>query len=476
MKIYKLLTALILAGIMSGCSGSESTVVIVSTNDIHSSINNFPALATVVDGLRGEHPGGVVLVDAGDRWTGNPYVDRAPVKYSPVIALMNELGYDVATFGNHEWDSGERVLSERMGEAEFTNLMANIDPQSIDIPEVIPYKIIERDGLRIAFLGLVGIEKSGYPLGFAGHFGRAVFTDPYLTADRYKSLRDSCDFYVAVTHMGVGPDTLLACRNPELDLIIGGHSHTRLDSGMEKCGVLVTQTERNLKYAGITTIRHRGGKVISVENRLVKLDTVARDPRLAALVDKYYNEPELRKVVGRADKTMDKTALLNLFSDIMRMEAGGDFAFYNVGGMRLDGLPAGDLHRADVYMAEPFDNKPVVVLMTEEQIREFIMNKFNAEGDKESHQLDLSPSGLTYDIILDESGDASDVVLHHRFYPERGRTYKVVMSNYVNEEYDFALRGQGTATGGTVADHVFSYLDRHPQIAVDAVPRVSIKR
>lgn len=478
MKPFVCTIALFAGLLLFGCGGAETTVVIISTNDIHSSITNFPSLATLVKDTRMEYPGRVVLVDAGDRWTGNPYVDRAPVKYSPIVELMNALDYDVATFGNHEWDSGEGILAERMAEAEFTNLMANIDPESIGIPGVVPYRIIERGGLKMAFLGLVGIEQSGYPLGFTANFNRAVFRDPFVTADNYKSLRDSCGLYAAVTHMGVEPDTRLAERHPELDLIIGGHSHTKLDTGLPVNGVLVTQTERNLVYAGVTTVVHRKGKVVSVANRLVRLDTVARDPEFAAMTDRYFNEPELRKKVGEADRTLDKIALVNLFSDMMRQSAKADFAFTNMGGMRLDSLAGGDIARADIFMAEPFDNKLVVVDMTEPEIIEFIMNKFNGVGDekdKEKRQLDLYPSGLKYTITTGSDGNATAVKLDHNFYPERGKTYRVAMSDYVNEQYYFKRRDEGVRIGGTIAEHMFAYLSRHPQVKADDRNRVTIE-
>ena len=96
--------------LLAGCAG-ERRVVIVSTNDIHSSIDNFPRLATLVEELRAaEGADRVLLVDAGDRWTGNPFVDLASPPLYPIVELMNELGYDVATLGNHEFDWGQRLL------------------------------------------------------------------------------------------------------------------------------------------------------------------------------------------------------------------------------------------------------------------------------------------------------------------------------------------------------------------------------
>ncbi len=119
--------ALALTVLLSGCS-CEQRVVVVSTNDIHSSIDNFPRLATLVEGLReAEGEDRVLLVDAGDRWTGNPFVDIAPEPLWPIVELQNELGYDVTTLGNHEFDWGQPRLRERIDGMDFPAVLANIE-------------------------------------------------------------------------------------------------------------------------------------------------------------------------------------------------------------------------------------------------------------------------------------------------------------------------------------------------------------
>ena len=98
---------ILLAAAAAACAPRERTLVLLSTNDMHAKIQNFPRLAAAVENCR-DTAQLVVLVDAGDRWTGNAYVDRAATPGMPMIALMNRLGYDVATLGNHEFDRGRR--------------------------------------------------------------------------------------------------------------------------------------------------------------------------------------------------------------------------------------------------------------------------------------------------------------------------------------------------------------------------------
>ena len=96
---------------------SPSEFVILSTNDMHASLDNMARLATAVKECRDTVF--TVVVDAGDRWTGNAYVDKAEHKCLPVIEMMNSIGYDVATLGNHEFDYGQELLRERISQADF---------------------------------------------------------------------------------------------------------------------------------------------------------------------------------------------------------------------------------------------------------------------------------------------------------------------------------------------------------------------
>lgn len=102
--------SLLLCAALCACAPREKVVIILSTNDIHAQIQNFPQLATAVAECR--DTASVILVDAGDRWTGNAYVDQAEGR-RPVLELMNELGYDVATLGNHELTWGSRRWPKR---------------------------------------------------------------------------------------------------------------------------------------------------------------------------------------------------------------------------------------------------------------------------------------------------------------------------------------------------------------------------
>ena len=141
------LTAAVLT---AACTPRERTLVILSTNDMHAKIQRFPQLAAAVEACR-DTAQLVVLVDAGDRWTGNAFVDKVSVPGKPMIELMNRLGYDVMTFGNHEFDHGQAFLGRMVDSISAEIVCANCISDTCTFPQVAPYAVIERDGIRIGF-------------------------------------------------------------------------------------------------------------------------------------------------------------------------------------------------------------------------------------------------------------------------------------------------------------------------------------
>jgi 5'-nucleotidase len=482
--------ALALTVLMAGCVG-EQRVVIVSTNDIHSSIENFPRLATLVEELRAEAagtgngfglidgPAEVLLVDVGDRWTGNPFVDLAPRPLSPIVELQNELGYDLTTFGNHEFDWGQTLLHERMGEMRFPLVCANITSEGSVLGPVAPYATIEAGGIRLAFLGLVtNFTRWNRPEGKAEHFDGLAFPDVYATAEKYATLADEADVFVALSHLGHDVDKTLAARAPALDLILGGHSHTVVDEPVTVGKTLITQAGSRLRYAGITTIarkgrqwlgRHGWSGPVTITNRLVMLDTIPPAPRFETMVRGYLSDPHLLAPIGETAAPFGERGVENMVVDAMRAAVGADLAMYHAGGIRIDTL-SGTISTADLYRIEPFQSEVYTLRMTPGQIKGMIINKFNDTNPNESHGPDLIPGGFAYTIVTDEAGEAANVVFDRA---ERA-SYLVALPDYVYKNYVFDRTGNAVETGLQVTSILATHLTSPIPLRPDNTPRITI--
>ena len=458
--------------LLSACSPRETTLVVLSTNDMHARIQNFPRLAAAVEACR-DTVQRVVLVDAGDRWTGNAYVDKAPTPGMPIIALMNRLGYDVATLGNHEFDFGQAFLGRMIDSMDFEVVCANVVSDTCTFPQLPPCVVVERGGVRIGFVGVVtNYEGPGHPAGNAASFEGLEFPDPQQEARRFADeLRPEVDVLVLVSHMGDDRDAELLASETRYDVVIGGHTHELCDTLVN--GTLLTQTGKNLANIGVTTIRLRGKRVESVDYRIVPLDGYEPDPAYRAEVERYYADPELNRPVGEFARTADVWGVANWMVRAVTDEEDAEVGFYHIGGVRLDSIPAGGMSTARVFDLEPFGSRVAVARMTPADMRRLILAKYNdMQNRKESHRIDLV-STTPYVIVTDAQDNALDV----RFPKLReGRSYRVALSDYVFKNYSELHCSEGRITDTKVTDVLLEELEEHSPVMPDNRPLQRIAR
>ncbi|MCE7064811.1 metallophosphoesterase [Dyadobacter sp. CY326] len=223
----------------------ESTVqlTILHTNDVHSRIEPFP-----MDGSRNQGMGGVarraalvkkirqeqknvLLLDAGDIFQGTPYFNLYGGELE--LQIMSDMGYDAATMGNHDFDNGVAGFAKQLPHANFPILVSNYNFENTELKgKTQPYKIFEKQGLKIGVFGL-GIELAG--LVNKKNYGETEYLDPIAKANETASLLKNekhCDLVICLSHLGYKykenkvSDQVLAKSTRNIDLIIGGHTHT----------------------------------------------------------------------------------------------------------------------------------------------------------------------------------------------------------------------------------------------------------
>jgi 5'-nucleotidase len=227
----------------SFASAGVKRLTILHTNDWHSRIDPFPANAGSLAGLGGaevraaiirkirHEEKNVLLFDAGDIFQGTPYFNffKGELEYR----LMSEMGYDAATLGNHDFDNGLDGIVSMLPHADFSFINCNYDfTGNILHNRIQPYKVFEKDGIRIGVLG-VGVELDGLvPVSL---YGNTVYNEPVKCANETAALlkdKKKCDLVICLSHLGYSyssdkiSDILLAQRSKNIDLIIGGHTHT----------------------------------------------------------------------------------------------------------------------------------------------------------------------------------------------------------------------------------------------------------
>ncbi len=406
----------------------KSEFVILSTNDVHASLDNMARLATAVKECRDTVF--TVVVDAGDRWTGNAYVDLAEGRL-PIIRLMNAVGYNVATLGNHDFDAGTTVLDAAIRHANFDFVCANMEAEGELLKEVkSSHQITTIGGVVVDFVGVVTSYSNGHPDGNDSNFEGLKFEDPQIVAKRECEESDG-HVKVLLSHMGHDRDLEFAAQYGGYDVLIGGHTHSLLDTLVN--GVVVGQTQRKLKYVGVTKVQMRGHKVVNVEYTNIPLQKYAKDAEVEAIVKDIEANPALKEVVGSMAHQTNHVGLCNLQTKVIKEALGAEIGIYHRGGVRIvEGLPAGDVTIKTLFDNEPFFSQIHTGEMTPAQLRKLIVEKYNdTVNAKESHCVDLYAT-TPYNIITDENDMAYDVE-----FPllKEGQKYKVAVADYVARNY-----------------------------------------
>lgn len=262
-------SALLAGGLsLSSFDAAKKTkhLTVLHTNDVHSYIDPFPPdhpknpnkggvarRAALIDSIRKENPN-VLLLDAGDIFQGTPYFNY----YGGALEfkLMSLMQYDLATMGNHDFDNGIDGFHAQLHNATFGFVSANYDFHNTVLDGIVkPYKIFKKDGIKVGIFGL-GVELAG--LVDKKNYKETVYHDPIAVAqDLVRTLKvdEKCDLVICLSHLGYDykndpakvSDLKLAAATKDIDLIIGGHTHTFLDKptvvkNAEGKEVLVNQT------------------------------------------------------------------------------------------------------------------------------------------------------------------------------------------------------------------------------------------
>ncbi|MES2447447.1 MAG: metallophosphatase [Bacteroidota bacterium] len=227
-------------------NGRLQKLTILHTNDVHSRIEPFPMdgsrnqglggtarRSTLIKKIRGEQDN-VLLLDAGDIFQGTPYFNKYGGELE--LKLMSQMQYDATTLGNHDFDNGIEGFYKQLPNANFPVLIANYDLSNTKLSKSTqPYKIFKKAGLKIGVFG-VGIQLKG--LVDPKNYGETQYLDPIAIANETAAkLKNDykCDLIICLSHLGYAyrnnavSDKVLAASTKNIDLIIGGHTHTFLD-------------------------------------------------------------------------------------------------------------------------------------------------------------------------------------------------------------------------------------------------------
>ncbi len=377
--------------------------IILFTNDVHCGIRDgwgYAGLADLKKTLEAEG-NEVILVDAGDHVQGGPI--GSLTQGEAIIDIMNFVGYDIATLGNHEFDYGMDQMFALVEQAKYPYVSANFVKVEGNEPVLDAYKIIEANGKKIAFVGIstpesitkstptyfMNEDNTAYVYGFCQDAtGEGVYTAVQNAIDAAKA--EGADYVILVGHMGIDEQsspwmsTEVIANITGADAFIDGHSHSVINEVVEDKneggkGVLHGQTGTKLANIGKLTIDAEGGLTMEI---LPASEKVKDDPETDAYIKTIEDEFNalLNTVVAHTDHLLtvndaegnravrkQETNLGDLCADAYRYMFDSDIAFVNGGGVRAD-IAAGDITFQQIINVHPFGNTAVLAEVTGQQI------------------------------------------------------------------------------------------------------------
>lgn len=426
--------------------------------------------ATLFRQLRQQLPDQTLIVDCGDFMDGTPfslhYFGEADV------AAMNACGYDYATLGNHEFSNSLPQVQKLIRMARFPYVCANARLRATGEPLCHPYLLIQRSGLRIALFGLIVRDTQNYRGAREG----VEILDPFEVAEQLvPQLRQQADVVILLSHLGIESDLELARRVPGIDVIVGGHSHTRLaqprfvewnkplsKSLMGLNGTIVVQAHQwggELGRLDIIAYRDRESnrwELVAYRSELIPITRqIAEDPAVARVVERYW-KPIARqygRIVGIAAGDFvqrgDDLAEYHLVSDAIRAVMGSEFDIQNLYGVRIQ-LAKGPITYYDLARMLPFGNTVVRFEITGRALKQIL-----------ERQRPTCSANLRYRV---ENGRLVEATLNGE--PIRDdAVYKGTTNSYFADRYLKPMNIPFVDTGRKRLDVVAEYIRQQKQVA-----------
>jgi len=481
---------------------SDRIVTLLFTNDVESAYDPIPAfwlddisliggiaeMSSLIKSLRKSEPN-VFLFDSGDIFTGA----LAKLTHGQLaFELMITMGYDAMAIGNHEFEYGHDIFAWEKNRAPFPVLGANFFYKGTDHPYAQAHTIIERNGVRIGVIGIMGQDAATAII--PSYIAPLDVRDPAEAVRKsVAELRDQVDLIVLLTHQGktapmqtdaetdprlqrdIDADIALAGAVQGIDVLLAGHADAGTPAPVihPETGTLIMQTYGQATHLGYLQLTLDGetGDVKGHHGKLIPVEStkLIPDPAITAKLEHYRaaNDEVMVKVgVSAAPmirRYIEESDIGNLFADIFVNASGADIGMVHGGSLRKD-LPEGDVRLVDILDSYPFVDAVNVKEMSGSRIRRALEQSLTFERGL----LQLSGLEMTYD--LSEPEYSRIVTLERNGQPVMDDDlFTVAAPGFLTEGgdlYDSFAESEVIRSVGLVSDVIVDYFRQREIVAV----------
>ncbi len=337
-----------------------------------------------------------LVINGGDDYQGSPI--SSITKGKSQIELLNLYGIDAFVAGNHEFDYGAEALKEGFSKAQFEVLSGNLFDLKENKTFGKPYTIKERGGVKIGIIGVSPEDLKTLTLPKNVESINVLNTDSVIAACIPILKKEKCDLIVLLSHNGVERDSVFAeSFHKDIDVIVGGHSHTVLFKPKVVQGTLIVQAGSYGRNLGKLDLRVDVTKdtIVEYSGKLHEtvLDSTIFDKSAGEKVDAMIAaiEPEMKRVIGKLEVDWKRDNFGQWNADALRTAFAADIAFLNSGSVRKEMLK-GDITVGDIWEISPFGNNIMKFRLKGAAVKKMIANNIRMAAKDET----LS----SYDVII----------------------------------------------------------------------------
>lgn len=483
-KAGKIALAILAAGILCATifaivlygKKEQNDIIILYTNDVHCGIEEnigYAGLAAYKETVEAKTPY-VTLVDCGDAVQGDFIGLTSEGSY--IVDIMNEVGYDFAILGNHEFDYGMDRTAQLIEQSNATYLGCNIEytgNKENKLQAVKPYEIVKYGKTKVAFIGVTTpesissstptyfMEDDEYVYGFSGKDnGNELYSCVQTYVDECRN--KGADYIIVLSHLGDGDEYApyssddLVRATEGIDAVLDGHAHSALSGQAvkNKLGKEVLISSSGTKFSNIGQLTIQADGTIRTELISEYTPKSAKIQTYIDIIQATYDE-DLKKVVATSEVVLSgysedgirlvrnrETTIGNFCADAYRYVAKADIALVNGGGIRAD-LPAGDITYGDLFAVHPFGNTLCVVEATGGEILDclemcyrIVLPKTSEDGNAIGEDGGFQQvSGLKFTV--DTSVESSVVIDENEMFVSVGDTRRVKDVFVLNEAGEY---------------------------------------
>ncbi len=443
---------------------------VMHVNDIHGRVEagkydgmGLTRVSTIVKNARKEDSN-VLLLDAGDTIHGTVFA--ALTEGEAVFRIMNEMGYDAMTTGNHDYNYGLDKIEKLQNSINFPIVVSNVSYKDTGDQVFKPYTIKTLpNGVRVGIFGLATTE-TAYKTNPV-NVEAVTFDNPIEAAkDSVKALRNQgVNYIIGLSHLGVDEDSVftsikLANEVEGIDLIVDGHSHTTLEEGLWVEDTLIVQSGFYDKNLGEVTVKlGKDGTKVEIAKLYTKeyaMENVEEDVVIKAIIEEVNKENEkiTSVVVGdtdvvldgeRADVRIGETNLGNMITESMLKVTKADGAITNGGGIRAS-IQKGVITRGDVIRVLPFGNYVVVKEITGKDLKDALENGIQSYPEARGAFPHVAGFRFKFDPAREVGDKVYDIVFNNGEKLELDKVYHIATNDFMavgGDQYE-SLKGKAT--------------------------------